>query len=182
MCQAISLRWEIHNFRKACFVRRPLLNCYLEIVLPERVCEHHFVRLNGEIVHCRGQRVKNGTAIPAIGVEQLGVYKLFYARENPDIGVEILQTALRSPRSKTAIGYDRGLLLRDEKQYEKAIEVFSLVLSEELESEISYVIHKERAQLYEAIGNQDKAGKDRRSWMVGFEKKYGHLPGADDSV
>jgi hypothetical protein len=51
----------------------PLLNCYLEIVLPERVCEHHFVRLNGEIVQCRGQRAKNGTVIPAIGIEQLGV-------------------------------------------------------------------------------------------------------------
>jgi hypothetical protein len=80
----------------------PLLDCYLEIVLPERVCEHYFVRLNGEIVKRRGQRAKNGIAIPAIGIEQLGIYKLFYAKENPEIGIEILQTTLRSARSKTA--------------------------------------------------------------------------------
>ena len=151
-------------------MQNSLLDCYLEIVLPERVCEHYFVRLNGEIVKRRGQRAKNGIAIPAIGIEQLGIYKLFYAKENPEIGIEILQTALRSARSKTAIGYDLGLLLRDEKQYEKAIEVFSSVLSEEPENEISYVIHKEKAQLYEAIGKPDKAEKDRLLWMAGFEK------------
>jgi hypothetical protein len=56
------------------------------------------------------------------------------------------------------------------------------VLSEEPDNEISYVIHKGRAQLYEAIGKPDKAEKDRLLWMAGFEKKYGHLPHADDSV
>lgn len=135
-----------------------------------------------DIVKCRGRRAKNGTAIPAIGIEQLGVYKLFYAEENPEIGISVLQTALRTARQKAAIGYDLGLLLRDEKQYEKAIEAFSLVLTAEPRSEISYLIHKERAQLYEAIGELDEAEKDRLQWAAGFNEKYGHLPHADDSV
>jgi tetratricopeptide (TPR) repeat protein len=157
-------------------------DCYLEIVLPERICEHHFVRLNDQIVKCRGRLRENGTAVPAIGIEQFGNYKLFYSKEQPEIGIDVLQKALRCARNKRVIGYDLGLLLRDEKQYEDAIKAFSDALDETTDSEIAYIIHKERAELYRTLGDSAKAEQDESLWAAGFARRYGHFAKADDSV
>jgi tetratricopeptide (TPR) repeat protein len=160
----------------------PLLPCYLEITLPERICEHHFVRKDNETVRRRGRQGDRGTAVPAIGIEQFGNYKLFYAKERSEIGIEILQKALSCARNKAPIGYDLGLLLRDEKQYAGAIRAFSVALDENPDSEIAYMIYKERAQLYKAVGDLDKAEHDELLWADGFARKHGHFPKADDSV
>jgi uncharacterized protein HemY len=94
----------------------------------------------------------------------------------------VLQKALRCARNKRVIGYDLGLLLRDEKQYEDAIKAFSDALDETTDSEIAYIIHKERAELYRTLGDSAKAEQDESLWAAGFARRYGHFPKADDSV
>jgi hypothetical protein len=109
-------------------------DCYLEVILPERICEFCFLLVDGEIVRKRGRRVGDGTAIPAIAIEKFGVPQLFYAKENPSIGIAVLKRGLNQAREKKDIAYDLAVLLRQEKRNEEAIEAFSICLKEAPES------------------------------------------------
>jgi hypothetical protein len=151
--------------------------CYLDLVLPERIAEHHFLRAGDTVTRGRGRRVLNGTVIPAIGIEAFGVYKLFYAKENPSTGIEILQESLLEARYKKDIAYDLGLLLRDEKRIDEAISAFSIFLSETDGGGITDMVYKERSRLYAALGQSEKAEADMRQYTIAFQKKYGHTPG-----
>jgi len=83
----------------------------LEVVLPERICEFCFLLVDGEILRKRGRRVGDGTAIPAIAIEKFGVPQLFYPRENPGVGIAVLQRGLEQAREKKHIAYDLAVLL-----------------------------------------------------------------------
>jgi tetratricopeptide (TPR) repeat protein len=150
--------------------------CYLDLVLPERIVDHHYLQNGSSIVRGNGRRVLNGTVIPAIGIESPGVYKLFYARENPQVGINVLNEAMMRGRRKQDIAYDLGLLLRDEKKYEEAISAFSAFLSENPSEGIAEVVYKERSKLYAALGQVHEAEEDSRNFAAAFEKKYGHPP------
>lgn len=151
--------------------------CYLDLVLPERIAEHHFLRVDDTVTRGRGRRVGNATVIPALGIEAFGVYTLFYAKENPSAGIEILQQALAEAYHKKDIAYDLGLLLRDEKRYEEAIAAFSIFLEEIDHGGLADMVYKERAKLYDAVGQSHKAAEDMRQFAAAFQKKYGHPPG-----
>jgi len=158
-----------------------LLDCYLDLVLPERICEHRFLQSNDQIVRSRGRRVGNGAAIPVIAIEKFGVPELFYAKANPSVGIEVLQKGLQLAREKRNVAYDLGVLLRKEKRYEEAIEAFSIFLAEDTEENITYMIYQERSELYKAIGQLDKAEEDKHLWAIAFAKRFGHPPSAQES-
>jgi tetratricopeptide (TPR) repeat protein len=155
-------------------------DCYLEVILPERICEFCFLLVDGEILRKRGRRVGDGTAIPAIAIEKFGVPQLFYARENPSVGIAVLQRGLKHAREKKDIAYDLAVLLRQEKRNEEAIEAFSICLREAPESVIACSLYKERWQLYTAIGEVEKAAGDKRLWEIAFNRMYGHHPTPDE--
>src|SRR5260370_33891653 len=69
----------------------PVLDCYLDLVLPERICEYRFLQSNGQIVRSRGRRAGNAAAIPTIAIEKFGVPEWFYAKATPSVGSEVLQ-------------------------------------------------------------------------------------------
>jgi len=154
--------------------------CYLDVVLPERIVEHHFIQTAGGIVRGKGRRLLNGTVIPAIGIEAPGIYKLYYAKEDPSVGIETLRTALREGRRKQDMAFDLGLLLRDEKRYEEAVEAFSVSLAENDTGELAAAVYKERAKMYAALGQVDRSEQDRQKFATIFEKMYGHAPGLDE--
>jgi tetratricopeptide (TPR) repeat protein len=154
----------------------PAIPCYLDVVLPERIVDHHYMQTDKGIFRGNGRRLANGTVIPAIGVESPGVYKLFYAREDPEAGIKVLKDALLKGHRKRDIAYDLGLLLRDQKKYREAIDAFSTFLTENPWEGIADTVYKERSKLYAALGQTDKAEDDQRNFAAAFEKKYGHAP------
>jgi tetratricopeptide (TPR) repeat protein len=155
-------------------------DCYLEVVLPERICEFCFLLVDGEILRKRGRRVGDGTAIPAIAIEKFGVPQLFYAKENPSVGIAVLQRDLKQAREKKDIAYDLAVLLRQEKRNEEAIEAFSICLKEAPESVIACSLYQQRWQLYTAIGEVEWAAEDKRLWEIAFNRMYGHHPTPDE--
>jgi hypothetical protein len=155
-------------------------DCYLEVVLPERICEFCFLLVDGEIVRKRGRRVGDGTAIPAIAIEKFGVPLLFYARENPSVGITVLQRGLQQAREKKDIAYDLAVLLRQEKRNKEAIEAFSICLKEAPESAIACSLYQQRWLLYKAIGEVERASEDKRLWEVAFNRMYGRHPTPDE--
>ena len=151
--------------------------CYLDVVLPERIVDHHYLQTAGKVSRGKGSRTPNGTIIPSIGIESPGVYKLYYAKEDPSAGVSVLNKALQQSRRKQDIAYDLGLLLRDEKKYEEAAAAFSEFLHENPDEGIADVVYKERSKMYAALGQLDKAAEDKNKYKAVFERKYGHVPG-----
>jgi|GEM_PF-1146290 len=148
-------------------------DCYLQVVLPERICEFCFLLVDGEIVRQRGRRVGEGTAIPVIAIEKFGVPQLFYSKENPDFGIEVLRRGLRLAREKKDIAFDLAVLLRQETRYQEAIEAFSICLVEAPESPIALSLYQQRQQLYMLTGDNEAAAEDKRLWEVAFKRKYG---------
>jgi tetratricopeptide (TPR) repeat protein len=154
--------------------------CYLDLVLPERVAEHHFLQDGESVSRRRGRRAPNGTVIPSIGIEKFGNYTLFLAKENPSVGIDVLLAGIPKARHRDYLAYDLALLLRDQKRYQEAIDAFSIVLEEGHPTEISPILHtlyKERGRLHAAIGQPEKAEADFRQCAVAFEKMYGGAPG-----
>ena len=152
--------------------------CYMDLTLPERISEYHFVRSEGNerITRRRGLHLRDGTVIPAIGIESLGVYKLFFADQNPQEGIKILQKGMQSARHPGFLALDLAYLLRDEKKYEDAIEAFTAVLADSPGIEIVQAVYKERAQLYMSIGHPDKAKADNHEYARLFQEQFGHPP------
>ena len=156
-------------------------DCYLDLVLPERICEHRFVLTNNTITRIRGRRAGNGTAIPSIAIEKFGDPQLFHAKENPNIGIEVLQEGLRLARAKKYVAHDLGVLLRIEKRFEEAISAFSIFLEEDPESDIAHTIYQQRSRLYKTIGRLDKAEEDKKLSETAFTRAFGHRPSPDES-
>jgi len=158
----------------------PSQPCYLDLTLPERITEHHFMKSGDRIERRRGRRSENGTVIPVIGIEKRGDYTLFFAKEDPSAGIDILRSGIPNARHRDYLAYDLAFLLRDQKRYEEAVDAFSIVIAESHPAEISPILHalyRERAKLYASIGQPDKAEADQRLYAISFQKNYGHPPG-----
>jgi tetratricopeptide (TPR) repeat protein len=118
--------------------------------------------------------------IPVIAIEKFGVPQLFYAKENPNAGIAVLQGGLQQARERKDIAYDLAVLLRKEKRNQEAIEAFSICLKEAPESPIACSLHQQRWQLYKAIGDVERAAEDKRLWEVAFNRAYGRHPSPDE--
>jgi tetratricopeptide (TPR) repeat protein len=128
-------------------------DCYIGIMTPERIADFVIKQnANGQatvesIYH------QEKSIIPAIASECSGYYGLFYANENPQIGIDILKSGLPIAKNKNVIAEDLGYLLLDEERIEEAIEAFRI--SEENCPSTEYTFW-ELAKLYEKIGQMDK--------------------------
>lgn len=127
---------------------------YTQIITPERVAEQ-VIRQdeNGNPVIESFYEQLN-TIIPALGAECFGNYELYYARENPQLGLEVLKKAVSAAKNKSAPAQDMGYILRDENRFSEAIDAFEISA---VNGPSSSYIYKELSDLYKASGDISKA-------------------------
>jgi hypothetical protein len=162
-------------------------DCYLEIVMPERVHEFDYILVDGVVKRLSAADMRFGTAIPSVAIEKFGVYLLFYAKEYPGFGIDVLKNGLNIARQKKDIACDLGYVLRDEKRNEEAIGAFSIALKEvleEKETEMTSVyidlLYVELYQLYKKTGKVKEADECKRLWTIAFEKRFGRSPALNE--
>lgn len=127
-------------------------DCYIGILTPERIAETVVKRgTSGQIV-TESIYDQEQTVIPAVASDCFGDYELFYAKENPQIGIGVLKDGLEKAINKNIVAEDLGYILRDEERIEEAIEAFK---TSEQEGPSSDYIYLELSRLYRDIGQTD---------------------------
>jgi len=128
-------------------------DCFMGIMTPERIAEKVIKKSkNGETI-IQSIYDQEKTVIPAIASDCFGDYELYYAKENPQLGINVLKDGLNKSKEKTAIAEDLGYILRDEGRFEEAVEAFKI--SEET-TPSSEFIYQEISQLYGRLGLKEK--------------------------
>ena len=143
-------------------------NCYIGIMTPERIAEIVIKQDSNGQTKVEGIYDQEKTIIPSIASECFGDYELFYSKENPQIGIDILKSGLTIATNKNVVAEDLGYILRDEGRIEEAVEAFKI--SEENGSSSEYTFW-ELAGLYEQLGQEDKQKE--------YERKYKDNGGID---
>lgn len=133
---------------------------YVDVVLPEREIDSHYLLKDGSIAVGRGTILTNAQMIPAVAIEQFGVYEQFYVRGHAQVGLDILRRGLAVAKLKWPVAIDLAYILRDEKRYAEAVEAFSIVLNKDEIAGGDYYYYAERAKLYARLGNQAAANQD----------------------
>lgn len=136
-------------------------DCYIGVVTPERIAETVIKRnakgqTNTESIYDQEQ-----TIIPAVASDCFGVYELYYAKENPKIGIDILKDGLTKATNKNVVAEDLGYILRDEGRIEEAIEAFKI--SEKYEPSSEY-IYLELSNLHKELGQADEELKYKQKF------------------
>jgi tetratricopeptide (TPR) repeat protein len=135
-----------------------VVKTYLDLSLPERIIEHHFLVEGGELMMRRGTRPLGGKIIPAIAIEKFGNYQQYYFKQHPEFGLRVLQDGTTRALQPEQIANDLGCVLRDEKRYAEAIQAFTVAIDGN--NAISYLTFADRARLYDELGEDVQAEKD----------------------
>lgn len=126
-----------------------IIECYIGIMIPERIAETVVKRQpNGQVV-AESIYDQEYTIIPAVASDCFGDYELFYAKENPQIGIDVLKDGLTKATNKNIVAEDLGYILRDENRIEEAIEAFKICEQTVPSSEYVYL---ELSRLHRDIG------------------------------
>jgi tetratricopeptide (TPR) repeat protein len=144
--------------------------CLLDLSMPERISDHAYFE-DGPSLHRMYTYEAEGDVIPAVAIEAFGRYDQFYSRQDPEVGLEVLRSALPIAARKAPIAEDLGYILRDEGRLSEALSAFSLAISE---GASSYFILLERADLYEAVGEHENALIDRNATSVLMKSANGY--------
>ena len=131
-------------------------NCYLGIITPERIAETAIMKINDKQIKAEYIHNIKCSIIPAIASDCFGNYELFYSKENPMIGIEILREGLAKAINKNVVAEDIGYISRDEGWIEEAIGAFKI--SEEHGASSNY-IYLELSNLYKQLGQIDESLK-----------------------
>jgi hypothetical protein len=142
-------------------------DCYIDICLPERISDYVY-SLRGDRVDFRYHHECDGDIICAVAIDCFGVYDLFYSKIAPDIGIEVLKAGLVASPHKTYIAEDLGYILRDERRFTEAAEMFQIAADAEPSS---YFIYGELAGCYREVGQVEKANKFQAIFVLA-EKKW----------
>ena len=132
-----------------------IVHCLMDVSFPERINDYAYFVQNARLYYDYTHRFP-GKTIPAIAFDCFGLYELFYAKAAPDVGIEVLRRGLAMCNRKRYIAQDLGYILRDEKRYREAAEMFELVVAEEVRSHYTY---GELKQLYRKLGDPARAAK-----------------------
>jgi tetratricopeptide (TPR) repeat protein len=129
------------------------VDCYIDLITPERTAENVIKLDQKGKVTAESIYDQENTVIPAVASDCMGIYELYYSKENPQIGIDILKTGLIKSDLKTVIAEDLGYIYRDENRVEEAIDSF---LTSEKTNPTSEYIYQELAQLYGQLDNKAK--------------------------
>ncbi|MFN8409469.1 MAG: hypothetical protein U0V45_09035 [Flavobacteriales bacterium] len=136
-------------------------DCYLGIMTPERIAETVVKRKqNGQIV-AESIYDQEQETIPAVASDCYGDYELFYAKGNPQIGIDVLKEGLAKAVNKNVVAEDLGYILRDEERIEEAIEAFKISEQFGPSSEYTFL---ELSRLYKRLG--------QNSLQLEYENKF----------
>ena len=129
------------------------IDCFISIEVPERIVDYvikpcHHGNTASESIYDQEYSI-----IPAVASNCFGNYELYYARENPQVGIDILKAGLPKAKQKNVVAEDLGYILRDENRIEEAIEAFLISEQNQPSSEF---IYSELSELYRIIGASDK--------------------------
>ena len=140
------------------------VDCFIDMTTTERITDHVFRREDGKIIgelFYDYSRKHQNSIIPAIASDCFGTYELYYSKENPQVGIDILRNGLPKSLTKNVIAEDLGYILRDENRVDEAIEAFSISEQNVPSSEYIYL---ELSQLYAQVGHVNK--------QLEYEKKF----------
>lgn len=133
----------------------PPSDCWLDLVLPERISETVFMAVDGEIPKTACHEIEI-ESICAVGIETFGGYELFYSRRAPELGLDVLRAAIKHAERQASFAEDMGYILRDEGRFAEAAASFQLSVNE---GPSSYFIYRELADCYSKCGDPDQAAK-----------------------
>lgn len=136
-------------------------DCFIGIMTPERIAEIIIKRNIIRQTKVESIYDQKQTIIPAVASECYGNYELFYAKENPQIGIDILKDGLTKSTNKNVVSEDLGYILRDEKRTEEAIEAFKI--SEEFGPSSEFTFW-ELSELYAEIGLIEKQSEYKQKF------------------
>ncbi len=134
-------------------------DCFINISLPERIVDYVIYQTDQGLEFKGSHKFSDIDIIPSIASEAFGNYELYYSKNNPDIGIEILRQGLRLSKAPSFIAEDLGYILRDEHRYEEALEAF---LISEKHGVTSDFIYQEIRDLYRQLKNEEKANEYNR--------------------
>ena len=137
------------------------VDCFLSIVTPERITDFVVKIDKNNKVIVENFSDQENSVIPVIASDCFGNYELFYAKENPQLGIDILKDGLTKSLTKNVIAEDLGYILRDEERTKEAI--YAFLISEQNEPSSAYIFG-ELAQLYGQLGQTEK--------QFEYEQKY----------
>ena len=136
-------------------------DCYIGIMTPERIAETVVKRRPNGLVDAESVYDQEQTIIPAVASDCSGGYELYYAKENPQIGIDVLKDGLEKAINKNIVAEDLGYILRDEKRIDEAIDAFKI--SEQNGSSSEY-IYLELSRLYRDIGQTENELKYKQKF------------------
>lgn len=136
-------------------------DCYIGIMTPERIAETVVKRQPNGLVVAESIYDQEQSVIPAVASDCFGNYELFYAKENPQIGIDVLREGLAKAVNKNIVAEDLGYILRDENRIEEAIEAFKI--SEQTGPSSEYV-YLELSRLFRDIGQTDNELKYKKTF------------------
>ena len=136
-------------------------DCYIGVMTPERIAEVVIKQNSNGQTEIESIYDQEKSIIPAIASDCFGDYELFYSKENPQLGIDILKSAITKATNKNVVAEDLGYILRDEGRVKEAIEAFKI--SEENGPSSEYTFW-ELAGLYEELGQIDKQTEYRQKY------------------
>lgn len=135
--------------------------CYLIISTPERIADFVIKQNKKGKAIIEDYCEQEPTVIPAVASEVYGNYELYYSKENPQIGIDILKEGLTKAKNKDYVAEDLGYILQDENMIDEAINAFLIC---EQHQPSSVFIYSTLALLYGQSGQIDK--------QTEYETKY----------
>ena len=130
-----------------------VIKCFINLIMPERIFDFVFF-IKEDIIIKKFPYEIEGDIICAVPSEIYGNYEMYYSKNNPEIGIDILKDGLSKTQNKSAIAEDLGYILRDENMQKEAMEAF--LVAEKNTPSSEYIYH-ELGQLYESVGDKNKA-------------------------
>ena len=135
--------------------------CYIGVMTPERIAEVVIKQNSNGQTEIESIYDQEKSIIPAIASDCFGDYELFYSKENPQLGIDILKSAITKATNKNVVAEDLGYILRDEGRVKEAIEAFKISEENGPSSEYTFL---ELAGLYEQLGQLDKQTEYRQKY------------------
>ena len=136
-------------------------DCYIGVMTPERIAEVVIKQNSNGQTEIESIYDQEKSIIPAIASDCFGDYELFYSKENPQLGIDILKSAITKATNKNVVAEDLGYILRDEGRVKEAIEAFKISEENGPSSEYTFL---ESAGLYEQLGQLDKQTEYRQKY------------------
>ena len=138
--------------------KNKIIDCYASIFIARPLRRNN---LDYFITIDKNEKVKSSgkcnyedeySIIPAIASNISSYKPLYYAKQNPEIGIQILKDGLSKASNKNSIYLDIGLILQKENRNDEALEFF--LKCEEDKYPFPFLIISE---LYYLLGNEKKA-------------------------